>query len=196
MEKNKIIFDKRDVFLTGKYLQLKLLSEKDIINSNWYGWFNDSDTTANMLKHYFPNSFEDQIDFLNSLKSIENKIQLGIIPKGEEKIVGIVSLQNIDYINSNADVSMLIGEPKYRKLILAQEGMQLMIDHAFFSLNLHKVYGGYFESLIDWGLFLMKRFGFQDEGIWKEHVYKNGKYIDIHRIGLLKDEYIRHLKKK
>ena len=195
MENKEVMIDKRDIFLRGKYLVLKVLTEDDVINSNWYGWFNDEDTTANMLKHYFPNSLEDQLAFFNSLKSEKNKIQLGMIPIGEDKIKGIVSLQNIDYINSNADVSMLIGEPEYRKLLFAQEGMQLMIDHAFFALNLHKIYGGYFDSLEDWGLFLKKRFGFRNEGVWKEHVFKNGKYLDIHRIGLLRDEYTKHINK-
>jgi len=190
--KDKLI-DKRNIFLYGKHLVLKILTEDDIFNSNWYGWFNDEEATANMQKHYFPNSLENQLEFFNSLKRETNKIQLGIIPNGENVIKGIVSLQNIDYINSNAEISIIIGEPEFRKLIIAQEAMQLMIDHAFFTLNLHKIYGGYIETLKDWGLFLRKRFCFCDEGLLRKHVFINGKYMNVFNIGLLKDDYISHI---
>lgn len=190
---NKI--DKRTFFLIGKHVILKTLTEDDVINSNWFGWFNDENTTEHMQKHYFPNSLENQLEFFDSLKNEKNKIQLGIVPKDEDKIKGIISLHNIDYINSNADMSLIIGEPEFRKLIFAQEAMQLIIDHAFFTLNLHKINGGYIESLKKWGVFLKRRFGYRDEGVWKEHVFKNGKYRNIQRIGLLRNEYIKHINK-
>ena len=189
---NKI--DERDIFLRGNHVILKVLTESDMLTSNWYGWFNDEATTSNMQKHYFPNTIDLQRHFFNALKEDKNKIEFGEVPNGECEIKGVVSLQNIDYINSNADVSLIIGEKEFRKLIYAQEAMKLMLNHAFFTLNLHKIYGGYIETLQDWGVFLKKRFGFKDEGIWREHAYKNGKYLNIQRLGLIKKEYLDSIK--
>lgn len=194
-EINKKI-DERDIFLRGNHVMLKVLTENDVLNSDWFGWFNDEETTLHMQKHYFPNTLDLQSEFLKNLKKDMSKIQLGIVPHGENDIIGVISLQNINYINSNADISMIIGEKSYRQLILAQEAMQLMLNHAFFTLNLHKVYGGYLETLEDWGLFLKKRFGFIDEGVWREHAFKNGKYLNICRLGLLKMEYVEHMNKQ
>lgn len=194
MHKAKQKIKNSDIFLKGNYVMLKVLTEEDVLNSDWYGWFNDEETTLHMQKHYFPNTIELQLEFFNTLKRDRSKIQLGVVPNDETKIKGVVSLQNIDHINSNADISLIIGDKELRKLIIAQESIQLLLNHAFFTLNLHKIYVGYIETLQDWGLFLKKRFGFKDEGVWYEHVYKNGRYLDIHRLGLLKLEYEKQQK--
>jgi RimJ/RimL family protein N-acetyltransferase len=177
------------VFVKGQHLVLRVLDENDVLNSNWYDWFNDEETTYHLQKHYFPNSREMQMEFLRDLKANRHKIQLGIVPHGEEKIVGVISLQSIDWINRNAEISMIIGEPKYRQLVYAQEALKLMIEHAFYTVNLHKVFVGYLDTLRDWGLFMKRRFGFQDEGHWREHVYKHGRYVDVYLLGLLRSKY-------
>jgi len=189
MQEIKKSIDEREIFLRGNHVILKILTENDVLDSNWYGWFNDEKTTLHMQKHYFPNSINLQSSFFKALNKGEDKIQLGVVPKGEYEIKGVVSIQNINFINSNAEISLTIGEEEFRKLIIAQEAIQLLLKHAFFTLNLHKIYAGYIETLEDWGLFLKKRFGFKDEGVWHEHVYKNGAYLNIHRLGLLKSNY-------
>ena len=68
--------------------------------------------------------------------------------------------------------------------------MYLMLRHAFNTLNLHKVTVGYIDTLKYWGMFLMKRFGFEQEGTLKEHMYKNGIYHDVILLGLKKDRFV------
>lgn len=183
--------DERNIFLKGQFVNLVILTESDVINSNWYGWFNDSDTTINTQKHYYPNTLQNQLDYYKSIQNNPNIIQLGIVEKNGSELFGIVSLSNINFINRNADISLIIGEKKYRKLLYSDEALKLIFDHAFFTLNLHKIIGGYVHTLETWGKFLKNRFGFTDEGIWREHVYKNGTYLNIIRLGLLKSEYIK-----
>ncbi len=178
-----------DVFIRGQHLVLKVLGDDDVSNSDWFAWFNDEETTYHLQKHYFPNTREMQMEFLRGLEGDSTKIQLGILPDGEERIVGVISLQSMDWINRNAEIAMVIGEAKYRQLVYAQEALKLVIEHAFYTLNLHKVHVGYLESLRDWGVFMKRRFGFQDEGCSREHVYKHGRCIDVYRLGLLRSEY-------
>ena len=76
--------DKRDVFLSGKYVFLKALTKEDAINSNWYGWFNDEELSQTIQKHYFPNNREAQLDFWEkNIQNSNSKIQLGICKFGE-----------------------------------------------------------------------------------------------------------------
>ncbi len=179
-----------DVFLKGVLVDLVVLNEDIAHKTNWYRWFNDDETTQHMQKHHYPNTRTAQLEFLNDLRKDKNKIQLGMVRKDEGIFIGIISLQNIDWVNRNAEVSILIGEAEGRKLIYAEEAMKLIIEHGFFALNLHKIYGGYLESLKSWGIFLSQRFGFQEEGCWREHVFKDGKYTDVYRIGLLREDYL------
>lgn len=178
-----------DVFIKGKLVDLVCLDEEIAKKTNWYKWFNDEESMKHMQKHYFPNTLASQLEFLNDLRKDRSKVQLGIVKKDEGCMVGTVSIQNINFMNRNAEISIVIGETANRNLIYAQEAMKLMIEHGFFTLNLHKIYGGYLESLKSWGDFLKKRFGFKEEGIWKEHVFKNGKYVNIQRLGLLRKDY-------
>ena len=179
-----------DVFLKGALVDLVVLDDNIAHKTNWYRWFNDDETTQHMQKHHYPNTRAAQLEFVNDLRKDKNKIQLGMVRKDEGIFIGIISLQNIDWINRNAEVSILIGEEEGRKLIYAEEAMQLIIAHGFFALNLHKIYGGYLESLKSWGIFLSQRFGFQEEGCWREHVFKDGKYVHVYRIGLLREDYL------
>jgi RimJ/RimL family protein N-acetyltransferase len=144
-----------------------------------------------MQQHYFPNTITMQMGFLKGLENTTSKLQLGIMPHGEKQIGGVISLGPIDWINRHANISILIGESKYRRLGLSHEAMRLVIEHAFYTLNLHRVYVGYLASLRGWGTFMKRMFGFRDEGCRKEHAYKGGVYTDIYLLGLLRTDYKR-----
>ncbi len=179
-------------FIEGKLINLINLTEDIVNNSNWYKWFNDEETTLHLQKHYFPNSKEDQINFFNShLKDNKTTLQLGILDKKKSILFGVISLNNINYFNRNADWSVVIGEKKYRQLIYVNEAIDLLLRHAFFTLNLKKINGGYIETLNDLGKFYQKRFNFKIEGKQRAQVYKSGKYLDITLIGLLKEEFMQ-----
>ena len=76
-------------------------------------------------------------------------------------------------------------------MIYVNEAIDLLLRHAFFTLNLKKINGGYIETLNDLGKFYQKRFNFKIEGKQRAQVYKNGKYLDITLIGLLKEEFMQ-----
>ena len=178
-----------DTFISGSIIDLIVLNEKMIDSTNWYKWFNDEETTYHMQKHYFPNTHELQIKFFrNNLKDVST-LQLGLLVKTELILCGIVSLGEIDYYNRNANISLIIGEKKYRSLNIAHEAMKLIIRHAFDTLNLNKVCLGYLSTLAPWGEFLKNTFGFQEEGIQLEHAFKNGKYLDVINLGLNVKKY-------
>ena len=52
----KYILDNRNIFLRGKNIHLISMSENEIKNSNWHGWFNDEEVCKTLQKHYYPNS--------------------------------------------------------------------------------------------------------------------------------------------
>ena len=143
-----------ETFISGENVNLVLLSEKLIKNTNWYKWFNDEETTYHMQKHYYPNTINKQINYYKSLIDDETTIQLGIVHKESLIFCGVISLSNINYLNKNAEISLIIGEKEFRYLELASEVMELIINHSFSTLNLNKVSVGYLRSLENWGVFL------------------------------------------
>ena len=62
MKKN---IDERNIFLKGENIFLKVLNKEDVLSSSWYGWFNDEELCKTLQKHYYPNSIENQLEYLN-----------------------------------------------------------------------------------------------------------------------------------
>ena len=91
---------KFDVFIKGELIDLVVLTEEIIEKTNWYNWFNDEENTKDMQKHYFPNTKEIQLKFFkNEIENSNTKIQLGILHKKDQIMVGTLSLNNIDFMN-------------------------------------------------------------------------------------------------
>jgi ribosomal-protein-alanine N-acetyltransferase len=179
---------KVDVFIKGVEIDLICLNEQIINETNLYNWFNDEDVTQHMQKHYYPNTRSIQLEYFK--KSIENnpsKLQCGIYDKSSKLLIGTISLNSIDFINSNCELSVIIGERKSQNLNALVEAHKLMLRHAFESLNLHRVYGGSIIKEID--TLFCRALGYSSEGILKSHVYKNGSYADVYRFGILRTRY-------
>ena len=180
--------NKNEVFLRGKNITLKALTEDDVLNSDWYGWFNDEETTKDLQKHYFPNTRERQLEFYRSeVVNNPGKLQLGICDAKGGPIIGVVSLNNIDPINRKAEISMIIGEAEYRKAHYVIEVFRLILSHGFNTLNLFRIYGGSLnKDLVE---FICRIVGASKEGILRKDVYKNGEYRDVYLYGILSEEY-------
>ena len=101
----------RDIFLRGEVIILKALTRDDAQNSDWYGWFNDKQLSKTLQKHYFPNTAEKQLKFWEeNVVNASNKLQVGVCKKGDGNIIGITSLNNIDFINKKCEFSIVISE--------------------------------------------------------------------------------------
>lgn len=181
---------KNEIFIQGKNVYLKVLTKDDVLGSNWYGWFNDEKTSETLQKHYFPNTLENQLDYFNDLQKEHGngtKIQLGVCKNNSSKILGIVSLNNIDYINRKAEISAVIGEKEGKDIKTISEAWKLIFWHGFNTLNLERIYGGTIsKSVLD---LMCRLVACKKEGVRRKDVYKNGEYVDIYEYGVLKKEF-------
>lgn len=182
------MIDQRDLFLKGTYVDLKVLTYRDIEDSNWYGWFNDQSLMSGIAsQHIMPNSKEKQIDYLKSINQSNDQLVLGIVPKDLDEIVGVVSLKNINHFLKAASHAQIIGNPNFRTFPISFESNKLIFDHAFLGLGLRRIFGGSINPLqVE---FMCRFYGFRKEGILKCAEFKNGEFVDVHLIGMLRDEY-------
>ena len=183
-----------DTFIKGENIDLICLNEDVINNSNWYNWFNDERTTDSMQQHYFSNTKEKQLNFFKSqVENNPSKIQLGILNLKDSILIGVISLSNINYINRTAEFAVIIGEKKYKNFNYFIEAARLIINHGFETLNLNRISSATIVKEID--TMFCKVLGFTHEGIFKEAVFKNGKYVDVYSHALLKKNYKKKIKK-
>ena len=173
-------------FLNGKKICLRQYSSRDV--DLWYNWFNDAEVVKLMDQRRWPNTKEKQKRYLERMAQSTHDMQLAIVHKTNNKLIGTVGLHGIDPINRNADISVIIGDKKYWGKGLAKEAVGLLIRHAFDMLNVHKLTAGFIVGNKA-SQKLFESFGFKKEALLRQQVYLRGVYHDVIKMGLLKDDY-------
>lgn len=173
-------------FLVGKNIYLREIEQADL-NDNYQQWFNDEEVCFLNSHHRFPNYRQDMESYYNEVIKGRNNLILAIIAKDTDLHIGNVSLQNIDFLNQNAELAIILGNKNYWSKGIGKEACQLIISHGFNNLNLRRIYFG--TSAENVGMQKIgEGFGFKKEGIARSAMFKNGKWQDIYNFGLLKDE--------
>ena len=181
---------KYDIFLKGKTVNLVNVNKKLILKTNFYTWLNDQTITKNTSQGYFPISRKEELEYYEQNIKSKKRIQLGVILKKANKLIGMLSLYNINHFDGCCSISAFFNMKvkKINSLNYFRESQTLMIDHAFKKLNLRRVEAGVnHKSLLKVS---QKLFGFTLEGILKERVYTDGKYKDIYLMGLLRKNWL------
>lgn len=169
--------DKNLIFIEGTNVDLKVLDEKDLLESDWVRWFNSEERCRNNQHHYFPTNYEIQKKYLAEAIS-DTKIQLGVIDKFlPGSICGVISLQQINLINRNAEMAIMLDERTKAKPIIFAESWSLLMRHGFEQLGLNKIYSGAINPEIH--KLLNNLFNFIEEGKLLRHIYKNNEYVDV-----------------
>ena len=165
---------------------MKVLSQQDIEESNWVGWFNDETMNDFNQHHYFPNTFKNQEQFLEDCIS-SKKIQLGILEKEEGDVIcGVVSLSEINMLHKNCEIAGIMEVERSKKNpALFLEAWSIMIRHGFEELGLYKIFGGSFHPHVADSL--VRIFNFEIEGVRRNQVFKHNRFHDIVMLGVFRD---------
>ncbi|MEA3457935.1 MAG: UDP-4-amino-4,6-dideoxy-N-acetyl-beta-L-altrosamine N-acetyltransferase [Candidatus Thermoplasmatota archaeon] len=102
--------------------------------------------------------------------------------------VGVINLYDIDQHNKRCFWAYYIGEPSVRGKGISIHLECNIYDYVFFELGLNKLCGEVLE-FNDTVVQIHKRFGSEIEGIFKQHIYKNGKFLDVVRMAILKEKW-------
>ena len=173
-------------FIEGKKIYLRPFTKGDI--PIWVDFFNDSIVTEYMNKGAFPNTYTAQEEHLNRLSQSKNDVQLAIVLKENDTLIGIVGIHKIDWIHRHGDVSIMIGDQAQWGKGIATEAILLIVKHGFTKLNLHKLTAGMWASNID-AKRCFEKVGFEEEGVIKEQFFYKNSYVDEYRLGLLRNDW-------
>ncbi|NOQ31664.1 MAG: GNAT family N-acetyltransferase [Helicobacteraceae bacterium] len=176
-----------NIFLETKRLLLEPLDMKHF-SDKYVSWLNTKEVVEFNRHGVFPNNDLKTKEYINSVQQSVYCIVLAMIDKDSQKHIGNIAIQNIDFINSNADVSIMIGDKVFWGKGYAYEAYEVIINHAFNTLNLHKIYIGTSENNIGMNK-VAEKLGMKKDGIKRDALYKNGEYFDIHEYSILKNEF-------
>lgn len=170
-------------FLVGKKLYLRLLTKNDI-NQRYLSWLNDKEVVRFMRHRAFPTSLKALEDFVAS-RRWSGDLTLAIIDKKTNKHIGNIGLTSIDWVNRKAELGMLLGDKAFWNKGYMTEAFRLIAEHAFETMNMHKLYAGTEKDNFA-AVALFKKMGWQVEGELRGETYRDGRYINVLRFGIFK----------
>jgi RimJ/RimL family protein N-acetyltransferase len=168
--------------------KLRELERKDIKSIN--KWRNDPHLIACLGAPYrFINEDVDSDWYDKYLNARSNSVRCAIVDSDrEDEVLGLISLLNINYVNRCGELHIMIGNSENRGRGIGTFAVKAMIEHAFYNLNLRRIELGVLETN-DAAIRLYEKTGFVREGLKRRSNYKNGEYVGMIMMGLLKEEW-------
>jgi ribosomal-protein-alanine N-acetyltransferase len=158
----------RPIVMAGRKVSLGILLREDI--PTVWKWYNDRKVRKYLSKPYELFFYEDEVEWYETIRRNKEKHRVfTILTSSEKRLVGLIGLSSIDFINRNAELGYFIG-PEYWGRGYATEAVGLALKYAFEWLNLKKVYARVFEPNIASSKVLEKN-GFQLVGRMRKHQF-------------------------
>lgn len=111
-----------------------------------------------------------------------------IVTLDGDKMIGTVSLEEINHIKRSAKLGIFIGDEEYRDKGYGTEAIRLILDYGFNYLNLNNIGLGLME-FNDRAYNCYKKCGFKEFGRRRKSEFVDGKYYDYILMDILKEEF-------
>lgn len=121
------------------------------------------------------------------LENCGNSIKCAIIDK-TDRILGLVSLVFIDYVNQSAIFQIVIGDKENQEKGIGTWATRQLLEHAFYKLNLNRVEVVVLNNNIS-AIRLIEKCGFLYEGTKRNACYRTGKCDDLLMYSMLKHQF-------
>lgn len=175
----------KNPFIIGKKTYLRPIDADDI--DQFVTWLNDEEVRQYLSIATPFNNIRER-EWVDNLYKDNSNIILGIVVKESNKHIGNIGLHKISTINRHAELGIFIGDKDSWSKGYGTEAIKLIVDYGFNQLNLHRIY----LEVLDFNKRAERSYekaGFNKEGTNREHIFKNGKYCDLHIMSILRTEW-------
>lgn len=176
----------RRPFLVGAQLALEPL-DLHHLHGPYLSWLNDAEVCRFNSHHRVPYNSVAATAYLHRVIE-RGDIVLAITTAKDNRHIGNVSLQGMDWFHRSAELAIVLGEPSAWGRGYATEAGHLLLGHAFGALNLRRITAGTLASNVAMRA-LAERLGMTQEGTRRQALYKDGQWCDVIEYGLLASDY-------
>jgi RimJ/RimL family protein N-acetyltransferase len=174
--------------INGKLVGLRAVERTDLPLLR--DWRNIPEFRKN-FREYRELSLENQELWLKSITDNPKNYMFVIQRLSDQKPIGAAGLLYVDWLARYADFSFYIGE---NQAYIDTEGYaadaaQLLIQYAFDTLNLNKVWMELYEFDLKKIEFFTTQFNFKQDALLRQNCFADGRYWDSWIISLLRSEY-------
>jgi len=174
------------VFLKGKSVNLRPVFKSDL--PQIVRWINDPEV-RNFLNAHLPQSEQDEERWLENLSKNKDTDLVLVIETTEGRVIGLMGLHKINWRDRVAITGALIGEKEYWGKGFGSDAKITLLNYAFNVLNLRKICSGvisYNKRSLQYSI----KCGYKEEGILKEHIFRNGQYWDVIQLAIFREDFI------
>ncbi len=180
--------------ITGERVRIRGVERDDI--PTFVKWLNDPEVLQGILVHHPVARAWEESWFENMLKRPTDEQVMGIevkLPASEAgteswKLVGSLAFDSIDWRNRAAEFGIIIGDKAYWDQGYGTEAVRLLVKHGFHTLNLNRIFLHVFETNPR-AIRAYEKAGFTLEGRQRQAEFRDGKFIDVLLMSILRDEY-------
>jgi RimJ/RimL family protein N-acetyltransferase len=174
--------------LKGKVVYLRMIEPKDAeLTYKWHNDYEMQKMTCGPIRFV---SMEIEKNWVVSKTSSNARdIYLSICLNETDEMIGLISINDIDLLNQKCVCGgIVIGNKEYRDGVAYREALKIMRTYVFEQLNMNKLTGSCLEEHI-LSRADMESAGYKLEGVLRNDVYKNGRFHNVLRYSLLREEY-------
>jgi len=141
-------------------------------------------------RQYRPRSLHAQEEFIQRMTTSETDIMFMVALREEDRAVGVCGLHHIDLRNHHAEMGIAIGDPADWGRGLGADACRVLTTYGFDTVNLHRIWLEVYEDNPA-ARRIYERLGFSLEGTLRHHGFREGRWWDIHMMGLIAEDWVR-----
>jgi len=130
----------------------------------------------------------DERWFESYLQRRGTDVRCAVCLDAEPELIGLTSLTGIDPVHKHAEYHMLLGDRAEHGRGVGTFATREMVRHGFQDLNLPRIYVFILDSNPA-ARRMCEKAGFRHEGTMREAAFKEGRYHDVHLLGMLQSEF-------
>lgn len=178
----------------GERIRFRAVEKEDL--PHFVNWLNDPEVRQGILLHSPVSQTEEDGWYERMLTRPVDEhvmaldVKLPPVENGGDrwKPIGSLAFDHIDWHVRTAEFGILIGDKTYWNRGYGTEAVRLLCQHGFNTLNLNRIFLHVFENNPR-AIRTYEKSGFIIEGRERQAEYKDGKFIDVLRMSLLKSEF-------
>ncbi len=148
-------------------------------------WFSDPQVTQFLGRTTPVTLAEEERWFRDYLRRADEQI---FAIEVDGKHVGNLGIHKVDRVHRKADLGIVIGEPAYWSRGYGTDALRLALGYGFGPLGLNKVSLDVLEDNAR-ALRSYAKCGFVREGVHREDVFKDGRFLNVVRMSILAREF-------
>lgn len=164
----------KNIIIKGENIFLKKLTLEDA-SEEYCGWLNDPEVNKNLVTKKI--SSIQLEEYINGKNNSAKCLLLGIFDRINNKHIGNIKLEPIEFQEKKAVIGVLIGNKNYWGRGAATEAVKLAKEYAFGELNLSELSLGVFPDNKA-AIKVYEKNGFKIDRVEEKSVMVNGQLFD------------------